>query len=150
MRRELDAAIKRKADHPNFLAFHNGLTVLCGEIRELKNGDLRISGLSVVNGAQSVIAFKRNEKYITKSLHVLVKFVEAGDNPDLAGEVARRSNTQNPVNPRNLRALDGRQLLLLQQFEQYPDFEYAVRPDTRPNEGRTVIARAAGRGTGRR
>jgi hypothetical protein len=131
VRRELDAAIQRKADHPNFLAFHNGLTVLCREIEEQENGDLRVSGLSVVNGAQSVIAFNRNSKAITKSLHVLVKFVEAGDDPDLAGEVARRSNTQNPVNPRNLRALDGRQLLLLQQFEQHPKFRYVVRPDVR-------------------
>jgi hypothetical protein len=139
VRRELDAAIKRKADHPNFLAFHNGLTVLCRKIEELENGDLRISGLSVVNGAQSVIAFDRNKKDLTTSLHVLVKFVEAGDDPNLAGEVARRSNTQNPVNPRNLRALDGRQLLLLRQFEQHPRFEYVVRPDTRPHENRIAI-----------
>jgi hypothetical protein len=139
VRGELDAAIKNPSDHPNFLAFHNGLTAICNHIEE-EDGALKISGISVVNGAQSVIAFHRNREVLTEDLHVLVKFVEAGDDPDLPGEVARRSNTQNAVNPRNLRALDGRQQLLEQQFARHPEFAYVVRPDTLRNEGVTTIA----------
>lgn len=131
VRTELDAALSREQDQAKFLAFHNGLTVICDSIDEEPSGDLAISGLSVVNGAQSVIALKRNAGHLTKELKILVKFVEAGDDRSLAGEIARRSNTQSAVNPRNLRALDGRQQLLEQEFDDYPEFEYVVRPDVR-------------------
>lgn len=134
VRTELDSALSREQDQAKFLAFHNGLTVICDSIRERRSGDLAITGLSVVNGAQSVIALRRNVAHLTSELKILVKFVEAGGDRSLAGEIARRSNTQNAVNPRNLRALDGRQQLLEQEFDDYQEFEYIVRPDVRGSD----------------
>jgi hypothetical protein len=59
-----------------------------------------------------------------------VKFTAVGTTSSVAREIAIRSNTQNPVNSRNLRALDPRQLALQQEFqEEYPDYTFVLRPD---------------------
>ena len=130
VRRALDRAVKKAADHPNFLAYHNGLTVVCRKIDASDAKALVITDLSVVNGAQSTISFKENEAFVTADLHVVVKFVEVSPNAQLAREVAVRSNTQNPVNARNLRARDGIQLRLVEEFkQQYPNLVYETRPD---------------------
>ena len=130
VRRALDRAVRKAADHPNFLAFHNGLTVVCQEIDDSDPTVLKIKNLSVVNGAQSTISFKDNEAALTDNLFVVVKFVEVSPDAQLAREVAVRSNTQNPVNARNLRARDGIQLRLVKEFEHdYPNVTYETRPD---------------------
>lgn len=130
VRRELDRAIKRKTDHGNFVAYHNGLTVVCKKIDLTDPAYITVRDFSVVNGAQSTIAFKENEDVVTEDLSVIVKFVEVPAEAQLAREVARRSNTQNPVNARNLRARDGIQLRLQAEFQNnYPDVTYEIRPD---------------------
>lgn len=129
VRTELDQAINREHDHPNFLAFHNGLTVVCDSF-EATNGGVTITNLSVVNGAQSAVAFHANGDALTADLRVVVKLVACGSQSQIAREVGRRSNMQNPVNPRNLRARDGRQLKLEQEFRDgYADITYETRPD---------------------
>ena len=130
VRKALDKAIKKTADHPNFLAFHNGLTVVCEKIDDSDSDKLTITNMSVVNGAQSSIAFKANEEHVTDKLEVTVKFVEVEPESQIAREVASRSNTQNPVNPRNLRSLDGIQLRLKEEFKQsFPSITYETSPD---------------------
>ncbi len=130
VRHALDAAVRRKTDHPNFLAYHNGLTVVCTKFDDSDPRCLVVTDLSVVNGAQSTISFKDNESFVTGNLAVVVKFVEVPSTAQLAREVAIRSNTQNPVNARNLRARDGIQLRLGDEFkEQYPAITYETRPD---------------------
>lgn len=136
VRDSLDTAIRRVDDHGDFLAFHNGLTVLCRR-HEYTNGTVRIEGLSVVNGAQTVLAFYANREYLTEHLRVLVKFVAVEADSAIAREVAIRSNTQNPVSSRNLRALDPQQLRIEQEFiESYSRYRYETRPDAarRPDE----------------
>jgi hypothetical protein len=140
VRRELDRAISKAADHRNFIAFHNGLTVVCEKLIK-RASSVTIRGFSVVNGAQSVIAFHANRTSLTDDLRILVKFVEVGPQNPVAREVARRSNMQNPVNPRNLRALDGRQLIIAEEFAaDYSDVYYETRPDTKipPGYTRTI------------
>ena len=47
---------------------------------------------------------------------------------------------QNPVTPRNLRALDGRQLALAEEFsELYPAIVYEIRPDSQRPSDRELI-----------
>jgi hypothetical protein len=138
VRDDLYAAIKRSADHRSFLAYHNGLAVICDSFQVMPPDRLRIEHLSVVNGAQSVVAFKRNSASLTADLRVFVKLVEVKDRPSLAREVSRRSNTQNPVNPRMLMANSGPQLRLTQEFKaEFADIEYVTKPDE--------VVRATGR-----
>ena len=128
---ELNDAIRDRDQHPNFLAFHNGLTVICRDY-QAEDDVIRVDGLSVVNGAQSVLAFRRNHDALEDdSLRVIVKFVQDdGHVPGFATEVARRSNTQAAVNARNLRANDARQQTLVAEFyERYPDYAYIVKPE---------------------
>jgi hypothetical protein len=127
------------------LAFHNGLTVVCQEIDASDQNALKVKNLSVVNGAQSTISFKENELSLTDNLFVVVKFVEVSPDAQLAREVAVRSNTQNPVNARNLRARDGIQLRLVKEFEQdYADVTYETRPDaSTPAAGHVIQNDAA-------
>lgn len=114
---------------PDFLAYHNGLTIICDSYW-LRNGKLKIRNPSVVNGAQSVIAFDRKSKSLTQDLRVFVKLVEVKGRPSLAREVSRRSNTQNPVNPRMLMSNSGPQLRLSQEFSKsFPGIEYVTKPD---------------------
>lgn len=130
VRKALDEAIVRAVDHPNFLAFHNGLTVVCDKFDDTRPDRLVVTNLSVVNGAQSTVALYANRESLTDRLRIVVKFVEVPPDTQLAREVAVRSNTQNPVTTRNLRALDGAQLRLKREFDQYPDYSFETRPDS--------------------
>ena len=128
---QLDGALRRAPDHRDFLAYHNGLTVVCDSFSST-SAITRIVNPSVVNGAQSVVAFARAEAegVLTPQLMVFVKLVEVAGRPQLAKEVSRRSNTQNPVNPRMLMSHSGPQLRLAAEFAAlYPMIAYETRPD---------------------
>lgn len=132
VRTGLDSAIRDVNDHANFIAYHNGLTVLCRDFDDSQDDQLVVHDMSVVNGAQSLLAFHRNRQSLQGGqLRVLVKFVTYIDGQnDFATEVARRSNTQTAVNPRNLRANDARQLALEREFAtKYPQVSYITKPD---------------------
>lgn len=140
VRTQLDRAIGKPSDHEHFLAFHNGITVVCEKIDDSDMAKLAIENISIVNGAQSTIALRANRKHVTDKLRVLVKFVEIAPSNQLAREVAIRSNTQNPVTSRNLRALDGVQLRLINEFKaQYPSVSYVTSPDKTVRTGGKVI-----------
>lgn len=132
VRRSLDDALHAQ-DQSDFLASHNGLTVLCRKVREHPDR-LEIHDISVVNGAQSVIAFHANLNSIEPTLKVLVKFVELGEDDQLARKIAVRSNTQNPVSGRNLRALDQSQIDMAQALSGRGYYF-----DTRPDIGRGTV-----------
>lgn len=140
VRTQLDRAIRRTHDHARFLAFHNGLTVVCEKVDDSNPTTLTVKNLSIVNGAQSTVAFRAGQAYLTDQLRVLVKFVEVDPNQQVAREVAVRSNTQNPVTNRNLRARDGVQLRLGLEFaEHFPNVTYETRPDfTNKASGRVI------------
>lgn len=124
VRRALDGAIGRSQEHRDFLAYHNGVTVVCDSFTVGTTGSIEIENPSVVNGAQSVLAFVRANRdgALTDDLRVFMKIVEVGGRPLLEKEVARRSNTQTGVNPRNLMANHGTQLRLQREFEaEYPN-----------------------------
>jgi len=139
--RGLDRAIVDQSDHRDFLAYHNGLTLVCDGF-EKKRGKLRIRRPSVANGAQSVMAFARGagDGQLTDDLRVFVKVVEVAGRPSLEKEVSRRSNTQTRVSPRNLMANSGPQLRLQRAFErEYPDIVYVTRPDTQVPENARAL-----------
>jgi AIPR protein len=132
VRLSLEAALREDKDAGDFLASHNGLTVVCDRVDRAGLG-LAVTNFSVVNGTQSVIAFYEARSRLSPELRVLVKFAEVGTTKPIAREIAIRSNTQNPVNSRNLRALDARQLTIRDEFyAEYPDYIYEIRPDVAP------------------
>lgn len=132
VRQSLDAALEED-DQDAFIASHNGLTVVCENI-SLGPTDFQVTNFSVVNGAQSVIALHENRARISPELRLLVKFVELGRDDALASEIAIRSNTQNPVTGRNLRALDESQVRLRQELA-HRGYIFETRPDSRRRSG---------------
>lgn len=132
VRDRIDAAIRRKSLHDEFLASHNGMTVTCESFDDSDDDSVLVSGPSVVNGAQSAIAFARGdaEGNLTDDLRVFVKFVEVSGRPHFANTVSERSNTQNAVNPRNLRANSGPQRRITEEFEErFAGTLYVTKPD---------------------
>ena len=129
VRSALDRAATQHEQHDRFLASHNGITVICRRL-EASDHEIVMHDPSVVNGAQSVIAFFENDATLTETLRVFVKICELDPAGPFARDIAIRSNTQSAVNSRNLRALDGPQLRLQKEFEsRFPEIIYETRPD---------------------
>lgn len=130
VRNQIDRSLKHPTEHASFLASHNGITVICREIDDTGPANVVLKDLSVVNGAQSIIAFYDARDSLTDELRVVIKVCELNTATQLARNIAIRSNTQNPVNSRNLRARDGAQLRIQKEFESvFPDIVYETRPD---------------------
>lgn len=136
--KDLEGALKQKQEHPNFLFFHNGITVICRKLTPRRT-QVEIEDYSVVNGCQSAVAFFENQPHLTPELLILARFIEVGDDDALAEEITYRSNNQNGINMRDLRSNDRIQLNLKRQFEKEfkGDFQYAIKA------GEPVIAGAS-------
>ena len=103
--RELRGTIQRAQEHKSFPAYHNGLTLLTNRL-EVSDEGLDLHGVGVVNGCQSLLSLWREREHITPELNLMVKVVETEGRAALADQITYRSNNQNPVNTRDLRAND--------------------------------------------
>lgn len=126
--KELAATIRESSEHPLFPAYHNGLTLLSRKV-EASEGEIKLDGVSVVNGCQSLVALYNNRASLTPGLRVLVKIIELGESLDLVDSITYRTNNQNPVNTRDLRSTDPIQRDLQAQVREHYGSElgYAIR-----------------------
>ncbi len=136
VRRSLDQALQDDITAEQFIAYHNGITAVCSDFRVTDSG-VSISGLSVVNGAQTVVAVHANRERLAPGLRVLFKLVKADPDSELATNIAIRSNTQNPVTSRNLRALEEVQVRLQADLSKL-GYVYARRPSDQLVSGRVI------------
>ena len=85
-------------------------------------------GLSIVNGCQSAVALRKNESKLTDELLVPVKIVSCTYEA-LADDITYRSNNQNSINLKDLRANDSTQVVLKGQFEEMfgEKVEYVIK-----------------------
>ena len=116
--KDINATIGSPDEHSRFLTFHNGLTVLCREVVVQDEKRLRIKGFSIVNGCQSAVVLRRNESKLTDELLLPIKIVKVGDAEALADDITYRSNNQNSINLKDLRANDSTQIVLKGQFKE--------------------------------
>jgi hypothetical protein len=114
--RELRATIRSSDEHASFPAYHNGLTLFTDELTVDDEG-IGLNGVGVVNGCQSLLSLWRERDRITPELNLVVKIVETRGRVALADRITYRSNNQNPVNTRDLRANDRVQRDLQQQVK---------------------------------
>lgn len=103
--RELAAAVTTAAEHPLFPAYHNGLTVLTHELT-VDGDEMRLSGVSVVNGCQSLLTLFENQQALTPELGVLVKAIQVDTGSALPDQITYRTNNQNSVDIRDQRSRD--------------------------------------------
>ncbi|OOK91892.1 AIPR family protein [Pseudomonas aeruginosa] len=110
----------------NFYFFNNGLTLVCDKFtyNALQQGDFQVNvkNLQIVNGGQSCMTIYKVAEELEKrgvalpaSASVLVRLYELpNDNNDVVLQITHATNSQNPVDLKDLRANDVKQ----QQLEQ--------------------------------
>jgi hypothetical protein len=141
----------------NFWFFNNGITLLCDNLapeyfsRATRSPvALRLSGASVVNGAQTVHAIHRASRKDGVELgdgYVTVRVISLTDcPPGFADAVTTATNTQNRVERRDFVALDPVQRAIREDFLLSLQKTYAVKrgePEPSPESGCSVETAAA-------
>lgn len=124
-------------DNPHlFFLYHNGITAICDKLH-LDSGthQLRLEGLSVVNGCQSINTVLACSEKVKQSNHayVLFRFYEIPQ-ADIADKISINTNSQSAVKPRDLRSNDKKIVALKTAYENaYPDgFLITKRGQERP------------------
>lgn len=111
----------------NFLVYNNGITSLVLNYeytRKTKKGRrLKITGISIVNGAQTTGSIASAERSFDDDLLVGIRFVKA-DSDDLIEKIVKYNNSQNKLEAADFRSNDAVQERLRQEFVAVPDAEY--------------------------
>jgi hypothetical protein len=115
--KEILASVKSKEEHPKFLTFHNGLTMVAQQLT-LRGSTLALNKYSVCNGCQSLLTFYDNRSAVTEDLEVLVRIVRVGEKRETAESIAYRTNNQNAISLRDLSANDATQIQIKAEFDQ--------------------------------
>lgn len=110
----------------NFYFFNNGLTLVCDKFtyNALQQSDFQVNvkNLQIVNGGQSCMTIykiaeelEKSDSVLPPSASVLVRLYElSSSNDDIILQITHATNSQNPVDLKDLRANDIKQ----QQLEQ--------------------------------
>jgi hypothetical protein len=121
----------------NFYFYNNGVTLTCDSFsyNALQNGDyqVRVENLQIINGGQTCMTIfktlqqpdllqQNNQAYVLVRLYQLPT-----DNDDLVQKITYATNSQNPVDLRDLRANDKRQRRLEMDIKQL-GFNYRRKP----------------------
>ncbi len=105
----------------DFFFFHNGITALCNKMT-LNEGVLSLTGLSVVNGCQSLNTILSCSETVrgVDDAFILFRFYEIPQR-DRADQISIYTNSQSAVKARDLRSNDKRVLGIKRAYEQqYP------------------------------
>lgn len=124
----LAGTIQDQAEHKLFATYHNGMTLLTQKF-EVDGSDINLTGVSVVNGCQSLTALYDNRASLTPDLQLLVRIVELGTQSGLVDRITYRTNNQNAVSLRDQRSTDKIQRDLQTQLGQaYPgELQLSIR-----------------------
>src|SRR5262249_35103923 len=106
---------------PYFFFFHNGITALCRRFQlYLEQRFLRVEGLSVVNGCQSLSTIYNTSGKVAgadaRHGSVLFRFYEIAQ-ADLADRISINTNSQSAVKARDLRSNDKYMRALKARYE---------------------------------
>lgn len=114
----------------NFYYFNNGISCLVTELRQDSEHPrkLRVSGLQVINGAQTVRALGSSDADLSK-VKVLMRVTLRREDPDdpFIGEIVRYNNSQNAVKDQDFISNDSVQVQLRRQFATYKRLTKEVR-----------------------
>ncbi len=110
----------------DFWVFNNGITVLTHHFEEIEvrgKRQLKISGASIVNGAQTTGAIGSLEKLPEPMAMVPARFVQTSDR-DLIYDIIQFNNSQNKVTASDFRSTDRFQKRLRDEVAQIPNAKY--------------------------
>ena len=111
------ATLSSAEQRPNFYFYNNGITIICSKFRHnallLENTAVQIDGLQIVNGGQTSKTVQQVARDIGPAVaeaQVLVRIYELpSDDNDFVQSITYATNSQNPVDLRDLRSNDGKQ-----------------------------------------
>lgn len=112
--------LKTELERGNFYFYNNGITLLCRKFTynalQSENYQVRVEGLQIINGGQtcktiqSTLASLAGAEPGLEKAFVLVRLYELpSDSADLVRSITYATNSQNPVDLRDLRSNDARQ-----------------------------------------
>lgn len=110
----------------NFWVYNNGITALVNSlsVKEVSGGSkLSISGISIVNGAQTSGAIGSLEKRPKNDLMVPIRFISTNSKSRVQ-DIIRFNNSQNKISASDFRSTDQIQKRLKEEFHRIPDAEY--------------------------
>ena len=139
--KEIAQSVQNAAEHPYFLLYHNGLTVLCDSLETLDD-KITISGYTVVNGCQSLSSLYEHRDKTSDELRVLTRLIQIPPESDLAFKISHHSNNQNGIRPRDLQSNSRIQARLQEEFfRQYGNeyFYQVKRGELAPNPGTEIL-----------
>jgi hypothetical protein len=140
-RRDINTGIKSTIENEpqNFWIYNNGVTILC-EKMVLKNKHRAVSGLAIVNGAQTTGSFA--EADATNGAEVLARFIRCKRSP-LVHNIIKFNNTQNEIKPSDTRANDHVQVKLKKEFLKL-GMNYLMRRSGSRVKGENVVSSVVG------
>jgi hypothetical protein len=123
----INNGIKRSAEESpdDFWVYNNGVTILVNSFEFVASpkATLKISGLSIVNGAQTTGAIGSLKKIPDAMVKVPARFVQTSD-AELVRNVIQFNNSQNKIAASDFRSTDRIQKKLKEQVSKIPDAEY--------------------------
>ncbi|MCY3841703.1 MAG: AIPR family protein [Gammaproteobacteria bacterium] len=118
------ATLREPAQRPSFYFYNNGITITCSKFRhnalQRENWTVKVEGLQIVNGGQTARTVQHLAQEVGAAIRdaeVLVRIYELQENDvELVESITFATNSQNPVDLRDLKANDPRQATLGQSI----------------------------------
>jgi AIPR protein len=137
--------IKETVEHKpgDFFVLNNGITMVTKKVRiDKKQSKLRISGVSVVNGAQTTGAVHAAGLEHAKNISVLARIITV-DSPGMIAAIVAGNNTQNSIVAWDRRSNDAVQKRIKQEF-QSRGVDYIHRRDSARKAATSLFADQVG------
>jgi hypothetical protein len=143
--KDIVKSLKDSGSHKLFPLFHNGITVIAGNL-ETDGQTLTASDYFVVNGCQSLTAMYNNSDNLTDNLRVLTKFIKMDPRSTGAKMITEFSNNQNSVKPRDFKANNQIQIRLQNEFTKHyaGQFEFEIKRGEALGPGDVISNEIAG------
>lgn len=125
----------------NFWAYNNGITALVNSYEITAHegkDDLLISGITIINGAQTTGAISSVETL--KDAWIPIRFIVCND-ADIIDDIINNNNKQNEILPSDLRSNDKTQNRLRTEFAPYVKLYYSGgrRGNVRPSRSKEIL-----------
>ena len=112
--------LQNEKKRQNFFFFNNGITMICEKFSynalQEQNWIVKINRLQIINGGQTCRTIhqtlKENPDADFSQVYLLIRLYEVSDDENLIQDITYATNSQNPVDFRDLKSNDERQILL--------------------------------------
>ena len=133
------ATLQEPNQRCNFYFYNNGITITCSQFRhnalQRENWSVQVSDLQIVNGGQTARTVQHMAEKIGPEIsaaEVLVRIYELKkDDAELVEAITFATNSQNPVDLRDLKANDPRQKALGQSISRL-GYKYRAKREDKP------------------